>query len=178
MYETMPFPWTIQRYIFREMSKAFVLAAIALTGVLGLGGGVMNMIKLGEVTPLQLFRLIALLLPLAAAMTLPIAALFGAAATYGRLSADNEFVACRSSGINLHVLFFPTLVLSLVSAGLSFGLTNFVIPGMVRNLEELVKADIGMLAQQRLNRPSGLSLGRNHRITAEARSSARTETTR
>ena len=46
----MPFPWTIQRYIFREMSKAFVLAAIALTGVLGLGGGVMNMIKLGEVT--------------------------------------------------------------------------------------------------------------------------------
>lgn len=163
----MPFPWTIQRYIFREMSKAFVLAAIALTGVLGLGGGVMNMIKLGEVTPLQLFRLIALLLPLAAAMTLPIAALFGAAATYGRLSADNEFVACRSSGINLHVLFFPTLVLSLVSAGLSFGLTNFVIPGMVRNLEEMVKADIGMLAQQRLNRPSGLRLGRHHRITAD-----------
>jgi lipopolysaccharide export LptBFGC system permease protein LptF len=163
----MPFPWTLQRYIFREMSKAFVLAAIALTALLGLGGGVMNMVRLGEVTPQQLFQLMALLLPLAAALTLPIAALFGAAATYGRLSADNEFVACRSSGINLYVLFLPTLVLSLVSAALSFGLTNFVIPGMVRNLESLVKADIGVLAQQRLNRPSGMSLGRNHRLTAD-----------
>ena len=163
----MPFPWTLQRYIFREMGKTFLLAAIALTAVLGLGGGVLNMIKLGEATPLQLARLMALLLPLAAALTLPIAALFSAAATYGRLSADNEFVACRSSGINLHVLFLPTIVLSLLSAGISFGLTNYVIPGMVGNLEELIKADIGAIAQQRLARARGMALGQSYRITAD-----------
>ncbi|UCC29495.1 MAG: LptF/LptG family permease [Phycisphaerales bacterium] len=163
----MPFPWTLQRYIFREMGKTFLLAAVALTAVLGLGGGVLNMIKLGEATPLQLARLMALLLPLAAALTLPIAALFSATATYGRLSADNEFVACRSSGINLHVLFLPTIVLSLLSAGLSFGLTNYVIPGMVGNLEELIKADIGAIAQQRLARARGMALGQRYRITAD-----------
>ena len=112
----MTFPWTLQRYIFREMGKTFLLTVVALTAVLGLGGGVLNMIKLGEATPGQLLRLMGLVVPIAVALTLPIAALFSAAATYGRLSADNEFVACRSSGINMHTLFLPTVVLSVVSA--------------------------------------------------------------
>lgn len=149
------------------MAKAFVLASLALTGVLGFGGGVLEMVKLGEVTPDQLLRLLALLLPLAASLTLPVAALFSAAATYGRLSADNEFVACRSSGINLYVLFVPTLVLSLVSAGVSFGFTNYLVPGMVRNLNEFVRADVGALIQQRLKKPQGITLGKNHRMHAD-----------
>ncbi|MCH9002351.1 MAG: LptF/LptG family permease, partial [Planctomycetes bacterium] len=81
----MGFPWTLQRYIFREMGRTFLLTAITLTCVLGLGGGVMNMIKLGDVTTGQLFRLMCLVVPIAAALTLPIAALFSAGATYGRL---------------------------------------------------------------------------------------------
>ncbi len=163
----MPFPWTLQRYIFREMGKTFVMTAIALTGVVGLGGGVLNMVRLGEVTPAQLGRMMALLLPLAAGLTLPIAALFSAAATYGRLSADNEFVACRSSGINMHILFLPTVVVSLVAAGLSFGLTNYMIPGMVRNLDKLITSDVGSFIRQRLNRPRGITLGGKYRVHAD-----------
>jgi len=160
-------PWTLQKYIFREMGKNFLLTAAALTGVLGLGGGVLEMIELGEVTPGQLVRLMGLVLPVAAALTLPIAALFSAAATYGRLSADNEFVACRSSGINLHLLFLPTVVLSLASAVVTFAFINFLIPGMVRNLNEFVGADVGALIQQRLNRPRGITLGGRYRIYAD-----------
>lgn len=163
----MPFPWTLERYILREMGKTFLLSAVALTGVLGLGGGVLQMIRLGEMTPGQFARLMFLVLPLAAALTLPIAALFSAAATYGRLSADNEFVACRSSGINLHVLFLPAVVLSLVSASVTFALSNFLIPGMVRNLNELLGADFGGIIEQRLNRPRGITLGGRFRIYAD-----------
>lgn len=163
----MGFPWTLQRYIFREMGRTFLLTAITLTGVLGLGGGVLNMIKLGDVTTGQLLRLMCLVVPIAAALTLPIAALFSAAATYGRLSADNEFVACRSSGINMHILFLPTVVLSLLSAIVTFALINFVIPRMVRNLNEFVGADVGTLIQRRLSRPRGLTLNSKFRIHAE-----------
>lgn len=163
----MPFPWTLQRYLCRELGKTFVLASLTLMVVLGLGGGVLNMIKLGDVTPGQLLRLMAILLPLSAALTLPIAALFSATSTYGRLSADNEFVACKSSGINMHVLFLPTVVLSLFGAIVSFVLTNFLIPGMVRNLNEFVGADVGALIQQRLNRPRGITLGGKYRIYAD-----------
>ena len=143
-----PFPWTLQRYIFREMGKTFLLAAIALTGVLGLGGGVMEMIELGEVTPGQLVRLLGLVLPVAAALTLPIAALFSAAATYGRLSADNEFVACRSSGINLHLLFLPSPVLRLASAVVTFCCIYFLFPGRGRCLHECVSGDLGALCHE------------------------------
>ncbi len=47
----MRFPWTLQRYILWEMGKVFLLTAIALTAVIGLGGGLLKMIKLGEMTP-------------------------------------------------------------------------------------------------------------------------------
>ncbi len=164
----MPFPWTLQGYIFREMGKTFLLAAVALTGVLGLGGGLLQMMKFGETTPEQVARLMALLVPLSASLTLPIAALFSAAATYGRLSADNEFVACRSSGINMHVLFLPTVILSLLAASTSFGLTNYMIPGMVRSLDEFLRADLGKLIQQQLNQPRGLELAKGrYRVYAD-----------
>ncbi len=163
----MVFPWTLQRYIFREMGKTFLLTAAALTAVLSLGGGLLEMVELGEVTPGQFARLLGLVVPVAAALTLPIAALFSAAATYGRLSADNEFVACRSGGINLHVLFLPTLVLSLLSALVTFVLINFLIPGMVRNLNEFFRADLGVLVTQRLKRPQGITLGGRYRIHAD-----------
>lgn len=163
----MPFVWTLQWYIFREMGKTFLLSAVALTGVLGLGGGVLNMIKLGDATPVQLFHLMALVLPATVALTLPIAALFSAAATYGRLSADNEFIACRSAGINLYVLFLPAIVLSVLSASITFVFINFVIPGMVRNLNEFIGADVATMIERRLHRPRGITLGGKFRIYAD-----------
>lgn len=162
----MIIPWTLERYIFREMGKTFVLTAAVLTGALGLGGGVMQMVELKEATPWQFVRLMALVLPVAGALTLPIAALFSAAATYGRLSADNEFTACRSGGVNLHVLLLPALVLGLVSAVLTFACMSFVIPRMVMNLSLIVGADPVTFIQQRLHRPQGLKI-ENHRIYAD-----------
>lgn len=164
---TTTFPWILQRYIFREMGKTFLLAAVALAAVLGLGGGLVNMIELGEATPAQLLRMMGFILPVSAALTLPMAALFAAAATYGRLAADNELVACRSSGINIHLLLLPTLVISLIAATVTFVFTSFLIPGMVRNLNELIRADVGAFIQQRLSRPRGITLGGPYRIQAD-----------
>ena len=162
----MPFLWTLQRYIFREMGKTFLLTAVALTGILGLGGGVLEIIKLGHVTPTQLARLILVMMPLSMALTLPIAALFAASATYGRLAGDNEFVACRSSGINLLVLFLPAVMLGLGSAIVTFLLSNFAIPGMVRNLNEFLFADVASVLTRQLDSPQGWARG-NYRITAD-----------
>lgn len=166
----MSFPWTLQRYVFREMGKTCLLAAVGLTVSLSLGGGVLNMIKLGDVTPGQLLRLMTLVIPIAAALTLPVAVLFSAAATYGRLSADNEFVACRSSGVNLHILFLPALVLGLISASVTFACLNFVIPQIVRNLDNFLEADVITLLQRRLDQPRGIRLdreGRGLRVAAD-----------
>ncbi|MFQ5412960.1 MAG: LptF/LptG family permease [Phycisphaerae bacterium] len=164
---TLRIHWTLQRYILKEMTKTCVLAALAIGGVFGLGGGVVHMIELGDVTPNQLMRLMLLVVPVAGALTLPIAVMFAATSTYGRLSADNEFVACRSGGINIHGLLLPSVVLSLISASITFGAINYVIPGMVRNLNALIVADIPRFIEQRLHRPRGMTLGGNYRIYAD-----------
>jgi len=142
--------WTLQSYISRELGKTFALTSVGLVAVIGLGGGVMNMIELEGVSALQMLKLMALILPVAGTLTLPIAALYSATVTYGRLSADNEFNACRSSGINIHVLFLPTVVISMVSAVFCFFFINFVIPSMVRNLDQFLEVDLPRLIQQRL----------------------------
>jgi lipopolysaccharide export LptBFGC system permease protein LptF len=150
-------PSLLLRYIFREMGKTFALAAIGLSGVMVLGGGVFNMVKAVEVSPGQFLRLVAILGPLSAALALPVAALYSAALTYGRLSADNEFVACRSGGINVHVLLLPAVGLSVISAVVTFALINFVVPRMTGSLNEMVVRDLGRLFQQQLRRPRGLT---------------------
>jgi lipopolysaccharide export LptBFGC system permease protein LptF len=103
-------------------------------------------------------KILVLVLPPAAALTLPVAALFSAAAAYGRMSADNEFVACRSSGINLNILFLPALALSVGSALITFCLIGFVIPSMLRNLSDFLAEDVPILLQQKLENPTGLNL--------------------
>ena len=153
--------WTLQKYIFREMGKAFLLTSVGLMAVLGLGGGVMNMLKLDGISALQLLKIMALVFPVAGTLTLPIAALFAATVTYGRLSADNELVACRSSGINIHELFLPTMVISLASAIVSFIFFNFMIPSMVRNIEEYVASDLPQIIKQKLSSPERLSVDRD-----------------
>ncbi len=160
--------WTLQKYIFREMGKTFVLTSIGLVALLGLGGGVVNMMELEGVTVGQLLKIIALILPVSASLTLPIAALFSATATYGRLSAANEFVACRSGGINILVLLLPTLLLSLLSAGCTFFFINFLIPGMVMNIDRYIGADLPRIIKQQLTTPNRLGLlGDRFRIYAD-----------
>ena len=160
--------WTLQWYIFREMGKTFLLTAIGLTALIGLGGGVMNMVEAEQITADQLLRIMIMILPVAASLTLPVAALFSATVTYGRLSADNELVACRASGINIHHLLLPTLVFSLVPAAVTFYSVNYVIPGMVENLARVVKADAVRFARNRLQSPGRLALVKDrYRIYAD-----------
>ena len=102
----------LQRYIARELLKTFGLATIALTLTFSLCGGVMNMIQAELLTAVQIARMMAFVLPIATTLTLPVAALYACANVYGRLVADNEFDACKASGINIHRLLAPAMALS------------------------------------------------------------------
>jgi len=159
--------WILQRYVFRELGKTFLLAAIGLTATLAMGGGVLNMID-QQVSAGQLLRIMTIVLPVAVALALPISALFAAAVTYGRLSADNELTACRAGGINIHQLFLPAAVISLVSVAVTFVSINYLVPSRIRNLDELVRADLAGIVRHQLQAPSRLPLaGDRFRIYAE-----------
>ncbi len=149
---------TLQWYIAREMGKTFVLTAVGLSLVFALGGGLTNLVKIESVTPSQLLRLLAIIVPMFGTLTLPVAALYSATVTYGRISADNEFLACQASGINIRRLFLPPVLLSLLVAFCTFYSISFLIPGMVRDLDSVVRAGIRHIVEEQLKSPQRLSL--------------------
>lgn len=136
----------LQWYITRELLKTFGLTAIGLTLIFSLCGGALNIIQADVLTAVQIVQLMAFVLPVATTLTLPISALFACAMVYGRLAADNEFDACKSSGINIHRLLAPAFGLSVFTAVFTFSFANYVIPRYIEQLDEMVRKDIHKVA--------------------------------
>ncbi len=159
---------TLQWYILREMSKTFLLTAAGLTAVLGLGGGAMNLIEIEQVSTSQLLNLMFLVIPVAGTLTIPVAALYSATVTFGRLSADNELLACRASGINLGWLLWAPVAIGVLSAATTFYFTSFMIPGLRHDLNSFARTGIRQFVEQQVRSPGRLSLpGGNIRIYAD-----------
>ena len=142
----------LQRYIFRELFRAFLLTVVALTAMLGFGGGVKDLLMSQGITADQMVKLLIYLLPVVLTYALPVAALFSTTITYGRFSSDNEINACRASGINIHKLLIPAFVLSIIVTVLTFGLENFVIPDLAERTGRLVKGNLQSMAEFQLRR--------------------------
>lgn len=141
---------TLQRYVGRELLKTFALTTAGLTLTFSLCGGVMNMIQADVLKAIQVAKILALVLPVAATLTLPVSALFACAMVYGRLAADREFDACKASGINIFRLLLPALGLSVFTAAFTFVFANYMIPRFIEQLDAIVKGDIQRVVYQAL----------------------------
>ncbi|MCJ7729171.1 MAG: LptF/LptG family permease [Sedimentisphaerales bacterium] len=132
--------FTLHRYIFREVFRVFVLAAVALTLILSLGS-ILRPIQEYGVGPRQVVYLIGFFLPITLTFVLPMAALFATTLVYGRFAADNELDACRASGVSLMTLVYPGLTLAIMVAIANLILSFHVMPAFVHNAEKSLKAD-------------------------------------
>jgi len=143
--------FTLQRYIFREAFKVFVLAAVALTLIMSLCSIVRPVQEYG-VGPRQALHLICYFLPIGLTFVLPVAALFATALIYGRLASDNELDACRASGISLLTLIYPGLALAIMVAIANLILSFYVVPAFVRRAESALKADAKQILFRNIQR--------------------------
>src|SRR5262249_9442842 len=84
---------------------------------------------------------IPLLIPSTLPYTIPATTLFAACVVYGRLSADNEVLAIKSSGVNVLHVVKPGLVLGLVMSLATLGLYYRIIPYTHRLLRDMVFRD-------------------------------------
>ncbi|MFP4354094.1 MAG: LptF/LptG family permease [Phycisphaerae bacterium] len=139
---------TLHGYVSRDLAKILLLTLIVLTLVMSLAGIVEPLRKQG-LSGDQAVQIFGLLVPIMVSLTLPIAALFAATMVYGRLSQDNELLACRASGVSTLAMLRPGLVLGLVVAVVSMALSNFVSPALASFLEKKIEGDIkGILAYE------------------------------
>lgn len=141
---------TLHWYVLRELLKTLALTITALTALFTLGGGLFNLVHFEGVSAGDVLNFLPLLIPVIVTITLPVAALFAATMVYGRLAADNELVACRAAGINVHRLFLSAVLLAVFVAGFTLLLGNFVIPGYVSQFESFARRNLRDMAFQKL----------------------------
>jgi lipopolysaccharide export LptBFGC system permease protein LptF len=118
--------------------------------MMAFGGGLLDMMRNQGISAREMLKLLVYLMPIVLAYSLPVSALFSTTITYGRFSTDNEINACRASGINIHRLLIPAVILSLFVFGVTFVLENYLIPNLASKIETLVKADMQKFAYLQL----------------------------
>ncbi len=143
--------FTLHRYIFRELFRAFLLAAVALTLILSLGS-ILQPVQEYGVGPRQVVHLMGYFLPITLTFVLPMAALFAGALVYGRFTSDNEFDACRASGISVLNLVYPGLALAIAVAIANLILSFYVMPVFVQRAEASIKADAKQILFRNIQR--------------------------
>ena len=142
---------TLHKYIFRELLRVFIFAAVGLTLILSLGS-ILQPVQEYGVGPRQVVHLMIHFLPITLTFVLPMAALFAGALIYGRFASDNELDACRASGISLLTLTFPGLVLAILVALANLFLSFHVMPVFVLRAEKSLKADAKQIVFRNIQR--------------------------
>ncbi len=149
--------FTLQRYIFRELFKIFLLATIALTLVLSLGG-ILRPVQEYGVGMRQVMHILLYFMPITLTFVLPMAALFASALAYGRFAGDNELDACRASGIGMSTVIYPGLVLAVLVAIANLLLSFHVMPYFVHLATRSLKADAKQILFRNIQRHGYYSL--------------------
>ena len=110
----------LHRMILWELIKVFVMSLVGITGILLMAGIVAEASQQG-LGPAQILAAIPLLIPSTLPYTIPATTLFACCVVYGRLAADNEILAIKSSGVNILQVVRPGLLLGLAISGVTLG---------------------------------------------------------
>ena len=120
----------IHRYILREISAPTLLSLLIFTFVLLMG----KIPRLAElvinkgVPAAEILQLFSYLLPTFFSVTIPLSFVLGLLLTFGRLSADSEYIALKASGISLYNLMKPVMLLAILFSLLTAWITISIEP--------------------------------------------------
>lgn len=120
----------IDRYIFKEIAFPFLIILGIITFVLLMGKilQIMDLVINKGVSLSSIVKIVIFLMPSFLLFTLPIALLISILIAMGRLSADNELTALKTSGISLLQLLYPVALASLITFLLTMIISYFIVP--------------------------------------------------
>ena len=131
---------TLNRMIFAELVKVFLLSLGSLTGLFLMAGLVQQAVQMG-LSPMQVVAIIPLFVPSTLPYTIPATTLFASCVVYGRLAHDNEVVAIKGAGVHLFTIIKPALALGMIATAVTGGLYYQVIPLTQQRLQEEILKD-------------------------------------
>jgi lipopolysaccharide export system permease protein len=118
---------TLNRLIFAELVKVFLMSLGTVTGLLVTVPLFQQAAQMG-LTLTQVIEAIPLFVPNMLPYTIPATTLFASCVVYGRLSHDNEVVAIKGAGVHLITILQPALLLGVITTIVTAGLYHTVIP--------------------------------------------------
>ena len=132
----------LRNYILKESIVPFFFSLGILTCVFLLGNLIQlaNLVVNKGVSLSIIGKVFIFYVPFLLGYTLPIACLTAAILTFGRLSADNEMLAIRASGIHLKKILFPLIVVGLILSIFSIVLNDRIIPYAHYEQRKLLKS--------------------------------------
>jgi LPS export ABC transporter permease LptF len=160
-------PRILWRYLGGDVLRHALLALAALTLIAVVQNALNFLGELLEVGvgPGDLARLVAIVLPGYLAYAIPAALVIGVLVSFGRMAADGEVVAMRASGIGVHRMLPPVLLLALGCSALCAYIVSEVEP----HARHRVKSVLRQLAQSaRLVRPGEFRALGDHMVYVQA----------
>lgn len=137
-----------QRYIFRQVSIASFSAILLFVLILLTGNAIRDVLRLmaaGQIGFFMFLRVLAMLVPSVIVYAFPLGILTGILVSVGRMSAQNELLLLRTSGIGLLRLSRPILLLAALGVLLSLSVNLLYGPRALasyrRELREMVRRD-------------------------------------
>jgi lipopolysaccharide export system permease protein len=134
----------LNRYILKEHIGPFLFGFFVVTFVLVMDFiiDIMDLIIDKGLSAWTILEIFGLNLAWMLALSVPMAVLVATLMAFGRLSADNEITAIKSSGTNLYTIAAPVLAASTILAAVLILFSNFVLPEFNLRARTLM-SDIG-----------------------------------
>lgn len=147
-------PWTLYRYILRELLKVLVLTTAVMVVVLSFLSAIGPLAD-GLLGPVALIKFVLYTIPTVLGFALPFAGAFSATVVFHSLTRDNELLACRAGGLSYSKIFMPVVGLGIALMVVLLLLSNTVVPRFWKAATKTVEGDVlGVLVSQlNQNRP-------------------------
>ncbi|MEQ1860257.1 MAG: LptF/LptG family permease [Chthoniobacteraceae bacterium] len=129
----------IDRYVGRQVLLAAIFGVAVLSVVLVLGNVFKKLSELlvsHDVPAELILSLLAYILPFSLTFTIPWGFLTAVLLVFGRLSAENELIALRSSGVSVPRVAMPVFALSLASVCVCLWINVDVAPRAQKRMQE------------------------------------------
>jgi len=129
----------IDRYVGRQVLISALFAVAVLSVVLVLGNVFKKLLDLlvNHDVPIDLIlSFISYILPFSLTFTIPWGFLTAVLLVFGKLSAENELIALRSSGISIPRVAMPVFAMSLVAVGICLWINVDVAPRAQKRMQE------------------------------------------
>jgi lipopolysaccharide export system permease protein len=121
----------LDRYLLTALSVTTAMGVALLSLVLVLGNVFKEMLDLliNHNVPLQtVLAFVAFVLPFSMTFTIPWGFLTAVLLVFGRLSADNEIIALRATGVSFPRIFIPVAVIAVLLVGICLWINTEVAP--------------------------------------------------